>query len=74
MNTLEETCKALDKLDALLLSDSKEKRNEKEKAFFASVSLKEAMAELRAPIDRAELLVPKRLWPVPTYGDLLFHI
>ncbi len=74
MKTLEETCKALDKLDALLLSDSKEKRNEKEKAFFASVSLKEAMAELRAPIDRAELLVPKRLWPVPTYGDLLFHI
>ena len=71
---LVDTCKALDKLDTLLLSDSMEKRNEKEKAFFASTSLKEAMASLRTPIDQAELLVPKHLWPVPTYGDLLFHI
>ncbi|MDF2586162.1 MAG: glutamine synthetase catalytic region [Anaerocolumna sp.] len=33
-----------------------------------------AMAELRAPIDVLETLVEKELWPVPTYGDLLFEI
>ena len=33
-----------------------------------------AMAELRAPIDALEVLVEKELWPVPTYGDLLFEV
>ncbi len=33
-----------------------------------------AMAELRAPIDALEVLVAKDLWPVPTYGDLLFEV
>jgi glutamine synthetase len=33
-----------------------------------------AMSELRAPIDALEVLVAKELWPVPTYGDLLFEV
>jgi glutamine synthetase len=33
-----------------------------------------AMAELRAPIDALEVIVDKNLWPVPTYGDLLFEV
>lgn len=33
-----------------------------------------AMAELRTPVDALELIVEKELWPVPTYGDLLFEI
>ncbi|HCM12110.1 MAG TPA: glutamine synthetase type III, partial [Lachnospiraceae bacterium] len=33
-----------------------------------------AMAKLRAPIDSLELIVDKELWPVPTYGDLLFEV
>ncbi|ROR25323.1 glutamine synthetase [Mobilisporobacter senegalensis] len=33
-----------------------------------------AMAELREPIDTLELIVDKELWPVPTYGDLLFEV
>ncbi len=33
-----------------------------------------AMAELRAPIDALELIVDKDLWPVPTYGELLFEV
>ena len=32
------------------------------------------MAALRAPCDAAELLVPRSVWPVPTYGDLLFGV
>ena len=33
-----------------------------------------AMAALRAPIDELELLVDKDIWPVPTYGDLMFEV
>lgn len=33
-----------------------------------------AMAELRAPIDALEVVVDKELWPVPTYGELLFEV
>jgi glutamine synthetase len=33
-----------------------------------------AMSALRTPIDELELIVDKELWPVPTYGDLLFEV
>ncbi len=33
-----------------------------------------AMAKLRAPIDALEVIVDKEIWPVPTYGDLLFEV
>ena len=32
------------------------------------------MDELRAPIDALEEIVEKDMWPVPTYGDLLFEV
>jgi glutamine synthetase len=33
-----------------------------------------AMNDLRTPIDTLEEIVDKDLWPVPTYGDLLFEV
>ncbi len=33
-----------------------------------------AMAELRAPVDELEMLVDKDLWPMPSYGDLMFEV
>ena len=33
-----------------------------------------AMQDLRAPIDQLELIVDKDIWPVPTYGDLMFEV
>lgn len=33
-----------------------------------------AMEALRKPVDELELIVDKKLWPVPTYGDLLFEV
>ena len=33
-----------------------------------------AMAALRKPVDDLELLMDKSLWPVPTYGDLMFEV
>ena len=32
------------------------------------------MKELRGAIDALELIVDKELWPVPTYGDLMFEV
>ena len=33
-----------------------------------------AMKALRTPVDELELLVDKDIWPVPTYGDLMFEV
>ena len=33
-----------------------------------------AMAALRAPADRLEMIVDKELWPFPSYGDLIFEV
>ena len=33
-----------------------------------------AMAELRAPIDKLEIIVDKKVWPMPSYGDLIFEV
>ena len=33
-----------------------------------------AMEALRTPIDELEMLVDKSIWPVPSYGDLLFEV
>ena len=33
-----------------------------------------AMRALRADIDALEMIVPRELWPVPTYADLLFKL
>ena len=33
-----------------------------------------AMEALRAPADRLEMIVDKELWPMPSYGDLIFEV
>lgn len=33
-----------------------------------------AMEELRKPVDELEMIVDKDLWPMPSYGDLLFEV
>ena len=33
-----------------------------------------AMDELRAPVDKLEMIVDKEMWPMPSYGDLLFEV
>ena len=46
----------------------------KEQAFFYKDCVKAAMEELRAPADRLEMIVDKEIWPIPTYGELMFEI
>ena len=45
-----------------------------EQSIFFKTDVTPAMAALRAPIDALEVLVAKEVWPVPTYGDLLFEV
>ncbi len=45
-----------------------------EKAMYFRKTVVKTMQELREPIDRLELIVDDRLWPVPTYGELIFEV
>ncbi len=46
----------------------------KEQAFYYKDVVRDAMAALRTPIDALEMIVDKDMWPVPSYGDLLFEV
>lgn len=65
--------------DALtILKKNSEEAARKEKGQIQAEYFKDfvvpAMEALRTPIDALELLVDKKIWPVPTYGDLLFEV
>ena len=46
----------------------------KERAEYYKDVVKAAMTELRAPIDKLEIIVDKTMWPMPSYGDLLYEV
>ena len=46
----------------------------KEQAYYYKDVVKEAMAALRTPIDALEMIVDKEVWPLPSYGDLMFEV
>ena len=46
----------------------------KERAVFCREKLVPAMAALRRPVDGLEMIVDKELWPIPSYGDLIFEV
>ena len=46
----------------------------RERAFYYQDKVKEAMEEVRVPADQLEMLVDSKLWPIPTYGDLMFEV
>ena len=46
----------------------------KTKAHYYHSFVLPAMEALRRPIDKLEMLVDKEVWPMPSYGDLLFEI
>ena len=47
--------------------------NNQEKAESYKSEVMAAMAELRKPVDELEMIVDKEVWPVPSYGDILFY-
>lgn len=46
----------------------------KDKAFYYRRTVLPAMEELRKPVDELEMIVDKDIWPMPSYGDLLFDV
>lgn len=65
--------KALTKLEEVEAKAGSMK-NAREQAFFYKDVVREAMDELRAPADELEMIVDKDVWPLPTYGDLIFEV
>jgi glutamine synthetase len=45
----------------------------KQATFFRD-TVKAAMADLRTPADKLEMIVDKEYWPFPSYGDLIFEV
>ena len=46
----------------------------RDQAVFYRDEVKTAMEALRAPVDKLEMIVDKELWPMPSYGDLIFEV
>ena len=70
---LSETKVALSRLikateEAAAISDAEEQAH----AYHRNVV--PAMEALRTPVDKLEMIVDKAMWPMPSYGDLLFEV
>lgn len=46
----------------------------KQQAFFYKDVVREVMQELRMPADELEMIVDKDIWPLPSYGELMFEV
>ncbi len=57
-----------------VVATAETKAEGKERATYFKDVVTKAMDDLRAPIDALELIIDKSVWPVPTYGDLLFEV
>ena len=56
------------------LCDAEDKNDILEKALYYKNTVLPKMGELRELVDELELLVSRKHWPFPTYGDLLFSV
>ncbi|MCX7804278.1 MAG: glutamine synthetase III [Planctomycetota bacterium] len=68
---IERVVERLEKLEAAQREASKVEGAEKRAAAFRD-RVVPAMAELRAEVDALEAVVDARLWPLPTYAEMLF--
>lgn len=70
---LSETKVALSKLIDVTTKAS-EMEEGQQQAIYYKDEVKVAMEALRAPVDKLEMLVDKDMWPMPSYGDLIFEV
>jgi len=68
--------KASDMLDELKehTEDAASIANMKDRAFYFRNNVVGRMEALRGYVDSLELLVDKKYWPMPSYGDILFEV
>ena len=70
---LSETKAALAKLQDVTDKGGAMKEGREQAVYYRDV-VKATMDELRAPVDKLEMIVDKEIWPMPSYGDLIFEV
>lgn len=70
---LAETKAALTKLEADTAKGGEMEEGRDQAVFYRDV-VKADMDALRAPVDKLEMIVDKDIWPMPSYGDLIFEV
>ena len=68
---LAESYEALNHL-AEVSAEIEKKEEGPERARYCLDVIMPAMTELRTPVDALEMVVDKEMWPMPSYGDLMF--
>lgn len=68
---LAESYEALNHL-AEVTAEIEKKEEGPERARYCLDVIMPAMTELRTPVDALEMVVDKEMWPMPSYGDLMF--
>ena len=70
---LSQTKTALSKLEEVTEQGIGIKEGRKQAVFYRDIVMS-VMTELRAPVDKLEMIVDKEMWPMPSYGDLIFEV
>lgn len=70
---LKETKAALDTLIQVTEEAAGKEEGEVQANYYHSAVFP-AMEALRAPVDKLEMIVDKEVWPMPSYGDLIFEV
>lgn len=70
---LKETKQALSELE-LVTSEAVLKEEGKEQAEYFHKEVVPRMEALRTPVDKLEMIVDKEIWPMPSYGDMIFEV
>ena len=70
---LKETKSALDTLIQVTEEAAGKEEGEVQANYYHSAVFP-AMEALRAPVDKLEMIVDKEVWPMPSYGDLIFEV
>ena len=70
---LSETKVALSKLQEVTDKGAAMDEGREQAAYYRD-SVMTAMTALRTPVDKLEMIVDKEMWPMPSYGDLLFEV
>ena len=70
---LAETKTAMDKLSGLI-AEAESHEEGRDRAVFFRECVVPAMKALRKPVDELEMIVDKDMWPMPSYGDLIFEV
>ncbi len=70
---LEETKVAMYKLEEVIKIAYAMDRGEAQARYYRD-EVNAAMEALRQPVDKLEMIVDKSMWPMPSYGDLIFEV